>query len=75
VVCGNLKGKGLNQLANSSAQPLVYTVRPNHERTLAHENIRKQGKFPNIAEISLGEENARIALDAHFFPEGRLLSI
>jgi hypothetical protein len=38
------------------------------ERTLAHENIRKQGKFPNTAEISLTKENARGALDGHFFP-------
>jgi hypothetical protein len=35
-----------------------------YERTLAHENIRKQGKFPNIAETSLTEENTR----GHFFP-------
>jgi hypothetical protein len=38
------------------------------ERTLAHENIRKQGKFPNTAEISLEIENVRAALDDHFFP-------
>jgi hypothetical protein len=45
----------------------VYTVRPHLERTLAHENIRKQGKFPNIAEISLSAENERVTLDGHFF--------
>jgi hypothetical protein len=47
----------------------VYNGAPRiYERTLAHENIRKQGKFPDIAEISLGKENAGVALDSHFVP-------
>jgi hypothetical protein len=73
----NLKGKGRVsiELRNLISAATCLHGRPDHQRTLAHENIRKQGKFPNIAEISLSEGNARVALDGHFFPDGRLLSI
>src|ERR1700735_462525 len=70
------KGKGLNRAAQSHQRShLFYAVRPNHERTLAHENIRKQGKFPNTAEISLDEQNGRVAPDDPFFPSDEKIRI
>src|ERR1700721_877364 len=52
--------KGLNRAAQSHQRSTCLHGCDRIQRTLAHENIRKQGKFPNIAEISLSEENARV---------------
>ena len=62
-----MKGKGLNCAAQSHRRARVHAAPRIDERTLAHENIRKQGKFPNAVENSLGEENARLALEANSF--------
>jgi hypothetical protein len=56
---GNLKGKGSVsiELRNLiSAAICFHGATANHERTLAHENLRKQEKVPNIAEYSLGQK-------------------